>query len=176
VLKSMGENVTDDEVDEMILMADVDGARAAQRTTHARAAGAVLTRDPPSARACVARPGDGQVSFEEFSKLVMSLSAPQPQQAPHLGGAPPYAPPGAYAGATGLGGVDARGMGAGMGAGMPPHYVGAQGGFAGGASAAYDQGVGGFSGGLPPPAGAMAASGNPVQARASKAARASPRC
>jgi hypothetical protein len=120
-----------------------------------------------------ALPGDGQVSFEEFSKLVMSLSAPQSQQAPHLVGAPHFAATGAYVGATGLAGVDGRGLG---GAGVPPHYVGALGGFAGGASAAYGQGVGGYPGGLPPPAGAMASSGNPVQARAGCQQRALLRC
>lgn len=53
VLSSMGEKVTDDEIDEMILMADTDG--------------------------------DGQVSFEEFYKLMQ-----------HLSGAPMAPPRGGY--------------------------------------------------------------------------------
>lgn len=69
VLSSMGEKVTDDEIDEMILMADTDG--------------------------------DGQVSFEEFYKLMQ-----------HLSGAP-MAPP--------RGGYNPRG-GAVMGGGGPHQY------------------------------------------------------
>ena len=55
VLQSMGEKATDDEVDEMILMADLDG--------------------------------DGQISFDEFFKLINSFQGmPPPPNAPKGGG------------------------------------------------------------------------------------------
>ena len=55
ILQSMGEKATDDEVDEMILMADLDG--------------------------------DGQVSFEEFFKLISSFQGmPPPPNMPGGGG------------------------------------------------------------------------------------------
>ena len=60
ILQSMGEKATDDEVDEMILMADLDG--------------------------------DGQVSFEEFFKLISSFQG---------------LPPPANVGAGGMGGMGA---------------------------------------------------------------------
>ena len=78
---------------------------------------------------------------------MMSLSAPQ---APQMPGA--QLPPGYAGGVSGLGGgMDPRGYGA----SAPPHFVGP----GGGASLAYGQG---YAGGLAP--GAMASSGNPVQA------------
>ncbi len=99
----------------------------------------------------MATAGDGQVSFEEFAKLVMSLAAPQQQ---HAGG---------YGAGTGL-----MGTGRGAGAGVPPHFVGA----GVGAGAYFAQGLGGYPGGLPPPAAAMPSTGNPVQAwRGLRAAR-----
>jgi len=85
ILQSIGEKVTDDEVDEMILMADQDG--------------------------------DGQISFEEFARLVQSFAgsinmhAP-PVQAPAgmgLGGV------GSGLGVGGVGGGAVGGMGMGMG-------------------------------------------------------------
>jgi hypothetical protein len=104
----------------------------------------------------VATVGDGQVSFEEFAKLVMSLAAPQQQ---HAGGPPA----GGYGAGTGL-----MGTGRGAGAGVPPHFVGA----GVGAGAYFAQGLGGYPGGLPPPAAAMPSTGNPVQAwRGMRAAR-----
>ncbi len=128
----MGETVTDDEVDEMILMADVDGA---QRTR---------PRVLCSLR-CGAAAGDGQVSFEEFAKLMLSLSAPQ---APQRLGAQPL--PSDFAGGTGLLGVE-RGMA------PPPAQYAAGGGVP----------MGAYQGGLPlPPTGMLSASGNPVQVRA----------
>ena len=86
--------------------------------------------------------GDGQVSFEEFAKLMMSLSAPQapPQAAAQLAAG--------FGGGTGLQGGSMPPPGA------PPHYLGA------GAAGAYAPG---FPGGLPPPAIALSSSGNPVQ-------------
>ena len=73
ILQSMGEKATDDEVDEMILMADLDG--------------------------------DGQVSFEEFFKLISSFQ-----------GLPPPANVGA-GGMGGMGGMGGQQQGGGMGGG-----------------------------------------------------------
>lgn len=87
ILQSIGEKVTDDEVDEMILMADQDG--------------------------------DGQVSFEEFARLVQTFAASIPQYAPPAG--MPQGMGGGYGGigggAPGMGGGVRGGMGMGMGAG-----------------------------------------------------------
>jgi len=62
VLKQIGERVTDDEVDEMILMGDLDGA-----------AKTGIARPPLTLRPA----GDGQLSFEEFSKLMKTLALPR---------------------------------------------------------------------------------------------------
>ena len=69
VLKQIGERVTDDEVDEMILMGDLDGAPAASASPPA------LLSTPP---------GDGQVSFEEFSNLMQTLALPRSSQSPQV--------------------------------------------------------------------------------------------
>ena len=71
ILASVGEKATDDEIDEMIAMADLDG--------------------------------DGQISYDEFFKLISSFTGPPPPM--------PMQPAGGMAG--GLGG----GMGGGMGGG-----------------------------------------------------------
>ena len=78
ILQSMGEKATDDEVDEMILMADLDG--------------------------------DGQVSFEEFHKLISSFQ-----------GMPPPPNTGAGAGTQQQMGEGMGGMGGGQQ--VPPHLV-----------------------------------------------------
>ena len=131
VLKSLGEAATDDEVDEMILMADVDGACKA----FSRAA---------AARSDETRTGDGQVSFEEFAKLMMSLAAPPPpQQQP---GSMPLGAPG-YP------------LGTGLGAGYAPQFGGGGPGIPGGSY------PGGLPGSYPASTAAPMSSGNPVQAR-----------
>ena len=92
ILASLGEKVTDDEVDEMILMADLDG--------------------------------DGQVSFDEFFKLISGFTGPP---APSMGGASA-----AMGGAAAMGGGAAgMMMGGGLGGGVappPPMTMGAGGG------------------------------------------------
>ena len=73
ILASLGEKVTDDEVDEMILMADLDG--------------------------------DGQVSFDEFYKLISGFSGPPAPVSTNIG-APPGMMGAAAAGvAGGFGGL-----------------------------------------------------------------------
>ncbi len=146
MLKSIGEKVTDDEVDEMILMADVDGTLSAR---HAACRTGRLA-DATTPAAC---PGDGQVSFEEFAKLMLSLaSVPQPRSASGAAGLPPgasglgapYGAPPYGVAPPHLAGVGSAQSGLyGTGLGLPGGYAGA------GAQAAYPG---------PPPA----ASGNPV--------------
>ena len=134
MLKSLGEAATDDEVDEMILMADVDGARQ------------VLHLLTLYALTCSAFTGDGQVSFEEFAKLMMSLAAPPPQQ--QQAGTLPLSAPGFPAG-TGLGGVY-----------PPPYGVGV-----GGPGVPGSSYPGGVPGSYPASTAPPMSSGNPVQAR-----------
>lgn len=157
MLKSMGENVTDDEVDEMILMADMDGAWRCDALA-ARVA-AVITFWLPHLSTFLHPPGDGQVSFEEFAKLVLSLSAPPPPPPPHA--AMGAGPGGAYV----PGGRAPTGFDRMAGAGVPPHLAG----LPSGVGSFYGHGAGGYPGGLPPPASALAPSGNPVQVRRPRA-------
>ena len=138
VLKSLGEAATDDEVDEMILMADVDGAR--RRCTRPRFVRSQVTWSVLT--------GDGQVSFEEFAKLMMSLAAPPPP--PQQAGMLPLGAPGFPAG-TGLGG------------GYPPPYG------VGGPGVPGGSYQGGVPGSYPASTAPPMSSGNPVQAGRARA-------
>ena len=116
---------------------DPDGGR--RRCAHA------LHSPTLSALTCFVLAGDGQVSFEEFAKLMMSLAAPPPPPQQQAGMLPPGAP--GFPAGTGLGG------------GYPPPYGVGGPGFPGGA---YQ---GGVPGSYPASTAPPMSSGNPVQAR-----------
>jgi calmodulin len=70
IMTNLGEKLTDEEVDEMIREADIDGEFVDALVTRSRSRAILLIFMltyplPPS-------PGDGQINYEEFVKMMMS--------------------------------------------------------------------------------------------------------